>query len=71
MSTTGFEKRISALCPALSKGQVKKSARQLAHLADQMQAIHEDMTDDGYYTALRILGMHSDPTARDAIRSVA
>lgn len=64
MSTTGFEKRIADAAPSLSRGQVKKIARKLAHRAEQMQTV------DDFYTALRILGVSSDPTARDAIRNI-
>lgn len=64
MSTTGFEKRIAAAAPDLSRGQVKKIARKLAHRAERMQTEHD------FYTALRVLGVSPDPTARDAIRNV-
>lgn len=57
MSTTGFEKRIAAAAPSLSRGQVKKIARKLAHRAERMQTEHE------FYAALRVLGIHPDPTA--------
>lgn len=60
MSTTGFEKRIAAAAPNLSRGQVKKIARKLAHRAERMQTI----TD--FYAELRILGIHADPTAKEA-----
>lgn len=61
MSTTGFERRIADAAPDLSRGQVKKIARRLAHRAERMQTVEE------FYTALKVLGIHSDPTARDAI----
>lgn len=61
MSTTGFEKRIADAAPHLSRGQVKKIAKRLAHRAERMQTVED------FYTALKILGIHSDPTARDAI----
>ena len=62
MSTTGFEKRIAAAAPNLSRGQVKKIARKLAHRAERMQ------TENDFYTALRVLGIHPDPTALAATR---
>lgn len=40
------------------------------YIAGKMQRLVQ-RRDLGWYAALRILGMHSDPTARDAIRSVA
>lgn len=61
MSTTGFEKRIAAAAPNLSRGQVKKIARKLAHRAERMQTEHD------FYAALKVLGIHADPTARDAV----
>lgn len=62
MSTTGFEKRIAAAAPYLSRGQVKKIARTLAHRAERMQTEHD------FYAALRVLGIHPDPTALAATR---
>lgn len=61
MSTTGFEKRIAAAAPALSRGQVKKIARKLAHRAERMQTVED------FEQALKVLGVYSDPTARDAL----
>lgn len=64
MSTTGFEKRIAAEVPDLSRGQVKKLAHKLAKRAAAMQEEFD------FYDALRVLGISSDPTARDAIRNM-
>ena len=64
MSTTGFEKRIAAEVPDLSRGQVKKLAARLAKRAATMQEEFD------FYAALRILGVSPDPTARDAIRNL-
>ena len=61
MSTTGFERRIADAAPNLSRGQVKKIARKLAHRAERMQ------TERDFYDALKVLGIHPDPTARDGI----
>lgn len=61
MSTHGFERRIADAAPSLSRGQVKKIARKLAHRAERMQ------TENDFYTALKVLGIHADPTARDAV----
>lgn len=65
MSTTGFERRIADAAPDLSRGQVKKIAKKLAHRAERMQTEHD------FYTALKVLGIHTDPTARDGIRAAA
>lgn len=64
MSTTGFEKRIAAEVPDLSRGQVKKLAARLAKRAAVMQEEFD------FYAALRVLGISADPTARDAIRNI-
>lgn len=64
MSVTGFENRIAEAAPHLSRGQVKKIARTLAHRAEKMQTEHD------FYAALRILGVSSDPTARKAIKNM-
>lgn len=64
MSTTGFERRIADAAPDLSRGQVKKIARKLAHRAERMQSVEE------FYHALRILGVSSDPTALTAVTNM-
>lgn len=61
MSTTGYEKRIALTCPHFSRGQIKKAAKQLQHLADQLQTEHD------FYAALRVLGMTPDPTPVQAV----
>ena len=70
MPTTqsGWEKKITAyavdqLIP-LSRGQVKRMALKIHKRAEHMQA---ELT---FEQALRILGIHSDPTARDAVRNL-
>lgn len=64
MSTHGFERRIAEMCPALSRGQVKKAAKKTAHLADKLQTVED------FERALRILGISSDPTALTAISNM-
>lgn len=64
ISTSGFEKRIAAEAPHLSKGQVKKAAKRIAWRAANMQAEHD------FYESLRILGIITDATARDAITNI-
>lgn len=63
MSTHGFERRIADAAPNLSRGQIKKIARKLAHRADRMQTV------DDFYAALKVLGISSDPTALTAIKN--
>lgn len=64
MSTTGFEKRIAAEAPDLSRGQVKKLAARLAKRAAVMQEEFD------FYAALRVLGVSADPTALRAIQNL-
>ena len=64
MSTTGFEKRIAAEVPDLSRGQVKKLAARLAKRAAVMQEEFD------FYAALRVLGVSADPTAVQAIKNM-
>lgn len=59
-TVTGYEKRISEANPHLSKGAVKKLAAKVADRARTMQAEFD------FFESLRILGISSDPTARDA-----
>lgn len=59
-STTGFEHRIAADAPDLSASQVKRLAKKIAWRAAHMQEEFD------YYAALRILGIYSDPTAKEA-----
>ena len=64
ISTTGFEKRIAAEVPSFSRGQAKKAAKKLAWMAQNMRETFD------FFEGLRILGIISDPTARDAVRNV-
>lgn len=61
MTTTGFEKRIAAACPHLSRSKVQRLALKLAKRAERMQEQFD------FYDQLRILGIHADVTARDAL----
>lgn len=64
MTTTGYENRLRAEAPHLSRGQVKKLAHRLAKRAERMQAEFD------FFAELRVLGITSDPTPRDAIRNI-
>lgn len=64
MSVTGFEKRIAAECPDLTRRQVKNLAGMIAKRAAAMQEEFD------FFACLRILGMSSDTTARDAIKNM-
>ena len=63
-SATGFEKRIATEFPDLSRGQVKKAAKKIKHVMDNMSEVKD------FYEGMRILGILTDTTARDAIRNL-
>ncbi len=63
MNLTQLEKRILTESNA-SKGQARKAARKIAHMYANMQEVFD------FYEGLRILGIHTDSTARDAIHNV-
>lgn len=60
-TASGFEKRIREAAPDFSKSKVQRLAIKMAKRAANMQEEFD------FYTCLRILGMSSDTTARDAI----
>ena len=63
-NSTGFEKRIATEFPTLSRGQVKKAAKKIKHIMDNMTEVRD------FYEGLRIMGMITDTTARDAVRNL-
>lgn len=64
ISTHGFERRIATEAPHLSRGRVKALAKRITYRAQSMQEQFD------FFAEMRILGLISDPTARDAIRKV-
>lgn len=64
ISTAGFERRITAECPTLSRSQVKRAAKKIVFIAQNMQETFD------FFEGLRILGMVTDTTARDAVRNM-
>lgn len=67
-SLTGWKNKIREYCDA---NGIDKSDSQVSRMATKickrMAAMNEEID---FYTALRILGMSSDTTARDAIRNM-
>lgn len=63
-TASGFEKRIAAAAPELSKSKVQRLAIKMAKRAAAMQEQFD------FFECMRILGMSSDTTARDAIRNM-
>ncbi|MHC6175422.1 hypothetical protein [Glutamicibacter sp. X7] len=63
MTVTGYQKKIMSAVPGMKKSKAEKLAHKIAKRAADMQEQFD------FYEALRILGVISDPTARDAIRN--
>lgn len=63
-STAGFENRIRVEFPALSRSQVKRAAKKIKYVMDNMSEVKD------FYEGLRILGILKDNTARDAVRNL-
>lgn len=61
MTTTGYEKRIAAAAPHLSRSKCQRLALKLAKRAEHMQAEFD------FYAELRVLGIHTDASARKSI----
>ena len=70
INITGYKVRIRADFPALSESQVKRLAKKVAWRVENMTRFVGAPDADLYEDALRILGIMSDPTARDAVRNV-
>ena len=70
ISIHGYERRIAADFPTLSRSQTKALAKKVAWRVENMTRFVGANQDDMYETALRILGIHADPTARNAVRNI-
>lgn len=64
MTVTGYQKKIMEHAPHLSKSKAEKLAHRIAKRVDRMLTEHE------FFEQLRILGIISDPTARDAAQNL-
>lgn len=64
MTTTGYQKKIMEAVPGIKKSKAEKLAHKIAKRAAFMQ------TEFDFFEALRILGMVTDTTARDAVRNL-
>ena len=70
ISTTGYENRIRNDFPQLSRSQAKRLAKKVAWRVENMTRFVGATQDDMYKDALRVLGIHADPTARDAVQNI-
>ena len=64
MTTTGYEKKILEAVPGIKKSKAQRLALNIAKRAAAMQEEFD------FFEALRILGMVTDTTARDAVRNM-
>lgn len=70
ISIHGYERRIAADFPTLSRSQAKALAKKVAWRVENMTRFVGADQDGMYETALRVLGIHADPTARDAAHNM-
>lgn len=64
MTITGYQKKIMAAVPEMKKSKAEKLAHKIAKRAIAMQERFD------FYESLRILGVITDTTARDAVRNL-
>lgn len=68
LTLTGWKKRITAYCV---DHMIEKSAGQIERMALKIHKRQQSMSEVlDFYAALRILGICSDTTARDAINNL-
>lgn len=70
INTTGYENRIRNDFPQMSRSQAKRLAKKVAWRVENMTRFVGANQDDMYEAALRVLGIHADPTARDAVQNI-
>lgn len=61
---TGYQKRIQEAVPTINKNKAERLAIKIAKRAERMQAEFD------FFHELRILGITTDETARDAVRNI-
>lgn len=64
MTTTGYEKKILEAVPGIKKSKAQRLALKIAKRAAAMQEQFD------FYESLRVLGLITDTTARDAVRNM-
>ena len=74
LTTTGWEKRITQYCfdhgIERSKGQIQRMAIKIAKRFQFMTGMRYASEAEQFEIGLRILGLHSDTTARDAVKNI-
>ena len=69
-TVTGFEKRIREARPELGRRLARKLAERINRRMDYYTRFVDLPVESVYEEGLRILGIMSDPTARDAVRNI-
>lgn len=64
MTITGYEKKIKEAVPDIKDGKARRLATKVAKRAAAMQEEFD------FFESLRILGITTDTTARDAVRNL-
>ena len=64
MTITGYQKRILEAAPAIGKNKAERLAIKLVKRQERMQEQFD------FYESLRIFGVITDSTPRDAIRNI-
>ena len=64
MTITGYQKKIMAAVPGMNKNKAERLAIKIGKRAEAMQEQFD------FYECLRILGLISDTTARDAVSNL-
>lgn len=67
---TGFQKRIMTACPDMPKKYAERLARRVNARMDYYTRFVDLPVEAVYEEGLRILGIHRDETARDAVRNI-
>lgn len=64
-SISGYKNRILEAVPGIDQNRAKRIAKKLAWRAEHMQEEFD------FFAELRVLGIHADPTAVQAVRAAA
>lgn len=64
MGITGYQKKIEEAVPGIKDGRARRLALKISKRAAAMQEQFD------FYESLRILGVITDTTARDAVRNL-
>ena len=70
INVTGYKRRIREDFPDFSESQVKRLAKRIAWRVENYTQFVGADEDAIYEMGLRILGIHRDDTARDAVREM-